>query len=745
MNILQPVFLEHCKHAKILNISEYDYTPTKQFCHTMGLGKDAIGVLIPDTKSTAALGAKLQKKSGLDGFNMNEPFFFGYSNNTKPSQWDKLQPLSFIRSVLIIAKTEGHQNNVQIITNIPIDTIRESGIELAPLVRQVEYYSSTGETDPISYPSSTATTTLKIFNPFPLDPDEFQALLHHSHPVTLCTGDQSLIENIFASKCIFYQVMSWKKGLSKAFADFVKEVCGEHSLYYHFVSKAIFDCTSLPNYLEKEWSSDPRIKEKIQSDAKRIADAIRQSKNFNTILPSLVNLSLLSEDKLDNMDTLINIHTSSQLLSILSACKKDNTKILKVLQSIQPQLPRIINTFHVFKKILNMSVLDDKPCSSIPVDSRSIATRHELLSILMTAMQENLCHSIEDTEQLYELFRLPLTTNQRGQILAALQKTLPSIITSFYELRKLFEVSNKQLTSEHCRQILSALQTKFGTWITSFYDLIEFFKLFEEQLTPELSTVILTTIKDDLVTLITSDRQLKELFKLSSENLTSAHRTLILMTLQDKLLSTRYDLINLFKLSNEQLSSEHRTYILTVRKAKLGSVITYYHDLIYLFQLSNTQLTTEHRSLILSALKEMLGTLFSSSLRLRDLFKIPNAKFSSEHRSIVIDTLQQNFGNLFKSYNDLLELFELSEDQLTTQQRIKILTSPLLRSLVISLNDNDISDLIKLLPDEFSEEISIIRKSTKNNDCISQHFRFFTSLTPSETKKEQPRNYSRPF
>lgn len=292
MDCLQCSLQERCKKAKILNISEYDHLPTNQVSHSMGLGQKSLGVLVPEmTKIKEFKPIELQKLPGLNDFNVNAPFFFGYANN-QVKGWNESQRKTFISSVLVIGEKEGHEN-FQIVTNIPQNifygnnrSFRES---LANWVANIEYYSNDGTITSIDLSEDrwnlTSTKTLKIFNPFPLKTDQFQNLLYRSHKMTLCTGDQSLIETIFASKCIIYQVMKWKVGLMEAFVSMVKEICGTDSFYYNFVHDAIYH-HDLTKFLEEKWN--PALIPSLQNDIKKIAMHIQQNKNFDTVFPKLL-------------------------------------------------------------------------------------------------------------------------------------------------------------------------------------------------------------------------------------------------------------------------------------------------------------------------------------------------------------------------------------------------------------------------------------------------------------------------
>lgn len=230
MDHLQAYFSKHCPQAGILNISEYDFKPTTQFGYAMGLGKGSFGVLIPETVSGLTNQTELQDNPGLSGLDLNAPFFFGYANVQGS---DLSDPKEFIRSVLAIAKREHHQK-YQLVMNIPWNEIPD---DLGQWVDTIEYHSNDGSIikSTVNHEPKTP-KTLKIFNPFPVSSDKFRFLLDRSQTFTLCTGDQSLIESIFASKCVFYQVMSWKTELKHALVELVEEICGKDSMYYKIVA-----------------------------------------------------------------------------------------------------------------------------------------------------------------------------------------------------------------------------------------------------------------------------------------------------------------------------------------------------------------------------------------------------------------------------------------------------------------------------------------------------------------------------
>lgn len=469
---------ERFEKTKILSISEYDCSAIQS--HTMGLGKNSLGVLMPEPFRHEA---KLPENKGLNGFQIQNNYFFGYCNNTSHAT---LKPYSmvlesFIKSVITIANNEG-SNPIQILSNIPEWIIPSLNKFLAAQgIQKIEYYSSkdaNARTQEIQGTAGvTNAKTLKIFNPFPVDSDVFQTLLRHAHPVSLCTGDQSPFENIFSSKCIFYQVMTWKIDLANALKSVVKEVCGVESLYYQLMSTAIDNPESLPEMLKQEWNNDS--KNIIEQDANKIAAWIKQNKNFTNLFPKLLNSYLsLIEKNFANLSE--GIESIESLKRILWDFKEERVQIC---QAMKNKLPLIIKTEGDLDDALE--ILMEKEQFSDPI------------VIVFEAMKNNL-PNIRYGGQLKRLFQLPieqLSTEQRTQILDTIGTQLGTLMINFSQLEELLQLPMKRLSTEQRTQILNAITpAQLGT-IIDRYDLPNLFMLHDDK---KLSVAQLTKILDGI-------------------------------------------------------------------------------------------------------------------------------------------------------------------------------------------------------------------------------------------------------
>jgi hypothetical protein len=93
---------------------------------------------------------------------------------------------------------------------------------------------------------------LRLIDPFPLSHHDFKIILLNSHPLTGCTGDQSLCEALSFQKIPFYDVASnIKRGLPSYLSsvDDTDSILGEYYQLVHRLSHVGF---SHPSYLQSE-------------------------------------------------------------------------------------------------------------------------------------------------------------------------------------------------------------------------------------------------------------------------------------------------------------------------------------------------------------------------------------------------------------------------------------------------------------------------------------------------------------
>lgn len=704
IDALHPHLVKRFPKTKILSISEYDIASdrTSPPFYPMGLGKNSLGVLVPSLSfqkgDNVAQNIKNIKELAL--FQFQNPFFFGYCNNTwMQVKFEALE--AFIQSAIVIRNKEAKdQTEIQIVCNVPKDDIEF----LAPFYKKqgiqwIEYHE--GNNEPYkreiktqkrssSSPSASVGKTLKIFNPFPLQPQDFQTLLHSSHPFALCTGDNSLMESIFALKAVFYQVIDLKEDLGEALKEFVSEVSGKDSLYYRLVYQAIDDPQNLPSFLQAHWTKDSATT--LQTQASAIAEALKAKKNFSDLFMKLVKLYCVGhEERLTLIPEVV--ITSSSFQAVLRDFKEEQAQILEVLQA---KLPEIIKTgVELQDTIINLSKFPTEPdeekqnpidasCSTFEEKSHfqaraesylpSTEVEEPLISLVFKEIEDRYPRLVQNGMQLTALFTLSnqqLSPSRRDQILVALD--LKNLFKNGLELAALFGLSEHLLSASQRNLIWNSLDAEMLGKLVQVDSFGDLFDLPIQNLSALQRSQIFAAV--NLNTLLQSQNWILWLFELSDQQLTPSQRSKILDVCASKIENSTL-LLRFLKLSTQQLTTDHRTQIWsaiddTVLKSFDG------FNVLSIFELSEQQFPAEHRnrfwkSVDIASLLKVPYYDYDNQLLLLGLLGLPDEKFSPRQRAQLWEAVEPLLTELIQFPSRCQELFNLEPYRLSFKQRTQV-------------------------------------------------------------------------
>lgn len=305
-----------------------------------GFGKNKHGILLPNVPkavtldSTDAIKQNMQPEDtaiidliygekSKEDYQKNHELFFGYHNMIPNTDTSELPIKNFIKLCLdITSKTEGKSEaNVDFILNIhPDNSDSSTTCQISEVLQgidtnkyDVEYWKKNDQNqfDKISTVGSCdgSKPVVRLMNPFGVKANSFLTLLRVANPLTLQTGNSSIIEAFYLGKVPLYQLTSWSKDFLNALEQYVTDTLGPDSYYAN-----IFRVANDPSI-----SQDEKVNtiseiyrnhfEEIQIELGKLNDCFKNNmdlyKNFPALLKNEYNFPLKEkvkspEDELKN-------------------------------------------------------------------------------------------------------------------------------------------------------------------------------------------------------------------------------------------------------------------------------------------------------------------------------------------------------------------------------------------------------------------------------------------------------------
>jgi hypothetical protein len=227
-----------------------------------GFGSNKHGIMLPHVPSEVSLQSVedikrymntedigvvdlLYGNNSKQAYEHSNELFFGYHNIIPNTDISALPVKGYVQTCLdITSKTRGKENkNVDFVLNIypdngdASDTCKLSevikGIDLNKY--DVEFWKKNADNKMEKCQSigecNGAKPLVRLINPFGIKHESFLTLLRVAEPLTLQTGNSSIIEAFYLGKLPLYQLTSWSTDFLDALEKYTSDTLGAHSHY----------------------------------------------------------------------------------------------------------------------------------------------------------------------------------------------------------------------------------------------------------------------------------------------------------------------------------------------------------------------------------------------------------------------------------------------------------------------------------------------------------------------------------
>lgn len=373
----------------MLQIHEYDFIPllhklvNKDELPAVTTGFDGLGLFLDDmnVQPVVALDSILPAPFS---FNSQNELFFSYISHEDHHVINHADFTNFAKIALKIASPE---KSVDIIANSNGTSLDSSFKNYAweHGFSEILWFERDKDNQIIQRISTsprlfTSTRQLRIMNPFPLTPQQMQALIVYAHPLQQCTGDQSLSE-MFSVGSLgqgifpFYQIMYWKRETYKNWSETAQSLLGKHSAYVTLLQsigngKALDIMEFTHTWKEHQ--------ETILADSIKLYNHLIKEKNLYANVTQYLDLFLYIYEQLPRQQFKNNAALLVQLLIKLH----DPSSIISVLITLNSNedLEQTSSIIHALTDFLKMNPVD--------FDARQI---HVLIDqLLQTSIKERL-------------------------------------------------------------------------------------------------------------------------------------------------------------------------------------------------------------------------------------------------------------------------------------------------------------------------------------------------------------------
>ncbi|KTD09258.1 hypothetical protein Lgra_2493 [Legionella gratiana] len=290
-----------------------------------------------EVQSTAQPGVSEDQAKAYEA---NHMLFFGYANKDALRTANKGANVSnFVRMALSVAEQD-KKKDVDIVVPITREQLNGLNIDYQKYsqIRFITQKNNTIHEEALyKNPSPQDLPQLRIINLFRFENNTFTQLVAASHPLKLCTGDQSLSDVVSVENAIvFYQVMQWKQCLAENYLEIAKQALkaaqrdSEQSAAISFLT-IVKNMQELDLEVLKPLLINPQLLEEFQV----IHRYIFENKNLNHILPT-------------------------NLLAFLDYLKIEERLLVSAHQQVAPIIPQT-SKLGLFSKYEHKISLEDTP------------------------------------------------------------------------------------------------------------------------------------------------------------------------------------------------------------------------------------------------------------------------------------------------------------------------------------------------------------------------------------------------
>lgn len=313
LEIAFPIYTVTDRPSHIYLLTEYGCR--SEMAHrppVMGLEPHQEGIFInPPTNQTSELsleddfinqrlfGTTRPSQEEMKAYFADHQLYFGHIPKSMGQQ------LSFIYTIL----TQTQQRAQDLTLCIAVDDNRtklgelldHSFLKECGIKKIISHQKSSSQQEPLEIDIQESGKTVTLINPFPLNHRDISQLLHCSEPLKGCTGDLSFSETI-AEGIPFYDIKQHKYDFFSSYTKLVKEILGEESVLYQFVSsfkrhyKKInyFNYSTLPLEEQRRLPVDIArengsllVSPDFQEQATRVHHYIAENLSLATVLPAI--------------------------------------------------------------------------------------------------------------------------------------------------------------------------------------------------------------------------------------------------------------------------------------------------------------------------------------------------------------------------------------------------------------------------------------------------------------------------
>lgn len=284
-----------------------------------GFGKNKHGIMLPQVPSEQSLNTVAKIKQDMDKedlsvidliygkkdkkeYEKSNELFFGYHNIIPNTDISALPISGYIKTCIdITKKTKGKSNkNIDFILNANKDDadacnpckISEllKGINLEEY--DVEFWKK-GQNGVMEKCCSIGNCDgkkplIRLINPFGIKHQSFLTLLRLAEPLTLQTGNSSIIEAFYLGKIPLYQLTTWSEDFLNALQSYVSDTLGENA-YYTKIFKTANDKNTSQEYKIETISAIYRDHmQALQVELKKLVAHMKEKMDLYKNLPTLL-------------------------------------------------------------------------------------------------------------------------------------------------------------------------------------------------------------------------------------------------------------------------------------------------------------------------------------------------------------------------------------------------------------------------------------------------------------------------
>lgn len=227
-----------------------------------GFGKGKQGIMLPKVPADVNLDSADAVKNNMEkddtaivdllygneskqAYEQNNELFFGYHNIIPNTDISALPIKGYIKTCLdITANTPGKEKkNIDFVLNIyPDDGDASETCKISEVLNgidldkyDVEFWKKNPDNKMEKLKSVGACDgqkpVVRLMNPFGIKSQSFLTLLRLAHPLTLQTGNSSIIEALYLGKAPLYQLTSWSTDFLTALERYIEDTLGKDARY----------------------------------------------------------------------------------------------------------------------------------------------------------------------------------------------------------------------------------------------------------------------------------------------------------------------------------------------------------------------------------------------------------------------------------------------------------------------------------------------------------------------------------